>query len=501
MRSALPFACAALVSLASAAGRAKDAAPFQRGVCYAHAWRGGGDEGYGSATSQKTLERLKRLGVEWISLTPFGFMESPRAVEIRVASARGPGESDERMRREVAHAHALGLKVALKPHLWIRDGQWQGALVFANEAAWRAWWKSYRAFILRYAALAERDGYDMLVIGTELKSATACDPECWRALIAELRAVYHGPLTYAANWDEAERVPFWSALDYIGVDAYAPIANKPGAAEPALCLAWKTLADSLAALSRRTGKRVILTELGYRATRDAAMAPATWPERDPNPAFDGGEQASVLPRRVLDAVGPVVAGGHLRVEVVHRQPRRGWADRLLACRQAGRVGDRRLLSAPVPLIAAAVGAARGAAVAAPRPARSVAIEAGAGERLRRARGRATVAAGPDEQGDAGEQHEEAAPLRRRQPEIARVGLGHIGRAQKIEHEPHRRIRDRQDRTRRCRAAACAGGAARRTRARCRPPTAPRRARDRGAARRGSARRGRTRCGGRDDRAR
>ena len=294
MRLARSIACAALVVTVSSHAEAhKDAERFQRGICYAHAWRDGGDVGYGSATSQKTLERLHRLGVEWISLTPFGFMQSTSAVEIRVAGAHGAGESDERMRLEVAHAHALGIKVALKPHLWIRHGEWQGDLQFANDDAWRAWFKSYRAFILHYAALAERDHYDMLVLGTELKSATAaCDPECWRALIAELRAAYHGPLTYAANWDEAERVPFWSLLDFIGVDAYAPIAKKSGAAEPELCTAWGALAKSLEALSKRTGKRVILTEIGYRATRDAAMAPATWPESDPNPQFDGGEQAS-----------------------------------------------------------------------------------------------------------------------------------------------------------------------------------------------------------------
>jgi len=292
MRARSILACAALVAAAPAALAHKDAEPFQRGICYAHAWHGGGDAGYGSAESQKTLERLHKLGVEWISLTPFGFMESTHAVDIRVAGAHGAGESDERMRREVAHAHALGIKVALKPHLWIRRGEWQGDLQFANDDAWRAWFKSYRAFILHYAELAERDGYDMLVLGTELKSATACDPECWRALIEELRAAYHGPLTYAANWDEADRVPFWKQLDFIGVDAYAPIATKPGAREPELCVAWGALAKKLAALSKRTGKRVLLTEIGYRPTRDAAMAPATWPESDAHAQFDGGHQAS-----------------------------------------------------------------------------------------------------------------------------------------------------------------------------------------------------------------
>jgi hypothetical protein len=267
----------------------QDTQPFQRGICYASAWRG--DGAYGSATSARTLERLHKLGVEWIALTPFGFMESPSAVAVHGLGERG-AESDERLRREVAVAHKLGMKVALKPHIWIRHGEWQGDLKWANDAAWRAWFKSYRDFILRYAELAERDRYDLFVLGTELKSATACDQQCWRGLIADVRHAYHGAITYAANWDEAEKVPFWDALDFVGVDAYAPIAKRPGAREADLCAAWDVLAKQLEALSRRTGKRIIITEIGYRAARDAAMAPATWPEADRGAVADPAHQAS-----------------------------------------------------------------------------------------------------------------------------------------------------------------------------------------------------------------
>src|SRR5581483_5505891 len=227
-RARAALACAALAWAAPLDAAAHDDAhPFQRGICYASAWRSGGVAGYGSATSLRTLERLERLGAEWISLTPFGFMESPAAPEVRSGGARGP-EHDERLHAEVAQAHGLGLKVALKPHVWIAGGDWPGDLKWPNDAAWRRWFASYRAFILRYAAIAERDHYDLLVLGTELKSATANDSAAWRALIADLRRAFHGPLTYAANWDEAERVPFWDALDFVGVDAYAPIAKKPG---------------------------------------------------------------------------------------------------------------------------------------------------------------------------------------------------------------------------------------------------------------------------------
>src|SRR3954467_2548597 len=98
---ALPWVVVVLCSSPPALAR-KDAQPFQRGICYAHAWRGGG---YGSETSAKTVERLHKLGVEWLSLTPFGFMASTTAPEIRSISGGSGGESDERMRVEVGRAH------------------------------------------------------------------------------------------------------------------------------------------------------------------------------------------------------------------------------------------------------------------------------------------------------------------------------------------------------------------------------------------------------------
>jgi hypothetical protein len=299
-----------------------DGRDFQRGVCYASTWKNQGADGYGSDTSVRTLNRLHRLGVEWISVTPFGFMPSPTATEIQVGGSHSP-EGDERLRQEVRRAHELGMKVTLKPHIWIRGGEWSGSIKWANDEGWRRWFASYRSFILHFAALAERDHYDLFVLGTELKSATSCDQQCWRTLIADIRKVFHGPLTYAANWDEAERVPFWDALDFIGVDEYAPIATRNGAREPELCTAWGTVAKGLEALSRRTGKRIILTELGYRATRDAAMAPATWPENDAKPercqaALRSRPSGVVFSCSVSDALGQAVARRRLRLEVVHR---------------------------------------------------------------------------------------------------------------------------------------------------------------------------------------
>jgi hypothetical protein len=137
--------------------------------------------------------------------------------------------------------------------------------------------------LLHYADLAQQAGASTLVIGTEMRTLSA-DEAHWRPLIAEVRAHFHGALTYAANYDEFMNVPFWDALDYIGIDAYFPLAAGDGPPPTAseLAAAWSARGylDVIAGLSSRTGKKVLFTELGYRATRSTAAHPSAWDHTD-----------------------------------------------------------------------------------------------------------------------------------------------------------------------------------------------------------------------------
>ena len=67
--------------------------------------------------------------------------------------------------------------------------------------------------MLTYAAAAEEGNAELLCIGTELEEFVKKRPQYWRKLIQEIRGVYKGKLTYAANWDEYQQVPFWDAVD------------------------------------------------------------------------------------------------------------------------------------------------------------------------------------------------------------------------------------------------------------------------------------------------
>ena len=59
---------------------------------------------------------------------------------------------------------------------------------------------------------------------TRTGSTTGRDGQ-WRAVIAAVRAEFDGTLTYAGDWTDAIYVPWWDALDLIGVDAYYQLAE------------------------------------------------------------------------------------------------------------------------------------------------------------------------------------------------------------------------------------------------------------------------------------
>jgi hypothetical protein len=233
-------------------------------MSFAHAMRPG--LGYGSAASAESLRRLKELGVTWVSITPFGFQRRPQDATFRWfrGATAGFGESDERLVAVTRQAHALGIKVMLKPHLWLRPPDWPGSIEPAGEDAWTEWFRTYREFIIHYAILARRAGMDAFCVGNELEKTTGRERE-WRAIIAATRAAYPGSLTYGAAFEEVFGVPFWDALDFIGVSAYYPLVADRAPSRATLAAAWKPVADKLGALSASRGRKIVFTELGYRS--------------------------------------------------------------------------------------------------------------------------------------------------------------------------------------------------------------------------------------------
>lgn len=253
---------------------------FQKGMCYT-TWN---KTAYGTAESDKSLEKLRGLGVEWVAILTTWYQDNCFSTEIFPI---GKTPSDESVKRAIEKAHSLGMKVMLKPHLDLlntAEGGWRGEIACAREGDWQIWFESYKNFMLHYAKIAEEMDVEMLCVGTEFTAATAANTDMWREIINAVRNVYSGDLTYAANWSEEYlQIRFWDALDYAGIDAYFPLSDKDRPTYDELMDGWKRWLSEIDEWQETVNKPVIFPEIGYRSSLGAASQP--W-EHAPGPEVD-----------------------------------------------------------------------------------------------------------------------------------------------------------------------------------------------------------------------
>jgi hypothetical protein len=161
----------------------------------------------------------------------------------------------------------------VKPQIWVGNDVFVGNLAMRSEEDWKRWFGLYRRFLVHNAIVAEAAGAALFCVGTELMGTEARTAD-WREAIAAVRLATGAPLTYAANWTGgAVRVPFWDALDVIGVDFYDPPSADPEATDAGLEAGVRAATRPLAALSQRTGRPVVFTEAGFPLCRAAWIAP------------------------------------------------------------------------------------------------------------------------------------------------------------------------------------------------------------------------------------
>lgn len=212
---------------------------------------------------QNPMPAVSEVGANWIAVVPYAFTR-PGTSTVRFSEHGGQwwGESPSGARETIRLAHEAGLKVMLKPQVWIPRG-WTGALDFATDEEWASWEAGYEHYILFFAALADSAKTDMFCIGTEFRTAIEKRPQFWTGLIAKIKQVYKGKLTYSSNWDDWDRVPFWNELDYIGLGGYFPLVNETTPDVERLKSAWQPIRERLRDFSRQQDRQVLFTEFGY----------------------------------------------------------------------------------------------------------------------------------------------------------------------------------------------------------------------------------------------
>jgi len=230
--------------------------------------------GYGGEKIKPSLDSLGKLHVNALAIVPYTFMRNPNKPTTLFIPDNAGSENDWATMCSAREADKRGWFTLLKPQIWLGGGHWPGDVDFATEAEWDTFFSNYTYWILHYAVLAEREQIDALCLGTELVKTTLQHPDRWRELIAKVRQVYGGQLTYAANWgEEFEGFTFWEDLDAIGLNSYYPLSEKDAPTDEELLTGARRWMSMAAAVSRKTNRPLWLTEVGFRSVEKAWTNP------------------------------------------------------------------------------------------------------------------------------------------------------------------------------------------------------------------------------------
>ena len=213
--------------------------------------------------SQTPMMDVKAVKADWIAVIPYGFTRPGEAnVHYEASGFKWWGERMDGVKTTIDSAHRAGINVMLKPQVYVPGG-WTGGLDYATDEEWAKWEAGYEKYLLPFVDLAEKMKVPVVCIGTEFKVGVVKREQFWRNLIKKVRQKYHGKLTYAANWDEYPLVPFWDALDFIGVNAYFPLIPQVTPSVSDLKIAWKPYFEALQTFQKKVNKPMLFTEFGY----------------------------------------------------------------------------------------------------------------------------------------------------------------------------------------------------------------------------------------------
>jgi len=253
---------------------------------------------YRTGAAAESMKRLADTGTEWITLAYMCHMPAWNKPGILWGDKDPTMVSDAEIRRAIAMARKLKLKVILKPVVDLKapapKGKWRGVIDFTtadgkpDEAAWNTWWANYSAYILHHARIAQETRCEMFCVGCELRSTERFETQ-WRQLIEKVREVYTGPLVYNGMFETMWFVRWWDDVDVLGLSAYSWNPDQADSSLETLMAYWTRRRDNLRLLVAKVKRPVFFIEMGCRSARGASATSGDfrhweWP-------WDGQEQA------------------------------------------------------------------------------------------------------------------------------------------------------------------------------------------------------------------
>ncbi len=246
----------------------KDIPVFQKGFCFAHE---GYDiyNGYLSRDAKRSVEKMKSLGANSFSITPFTSMRNAnKPVPLKFWEFAG-AENDESLIYLSHLSKSLAMNVILKPQIYLGENSWPGNIKMTNKNDWQKFFRYYYNWISHYAMLAEMYKIPILCIGNELSKTTVGHEEDWIKIVKKIRKIYDGKIVYGSNWNsEFSKLTFWKYFDYIGLSEYFPLSDKNNPTDEDLYKGAQVVMKKIHSIQEKYNKPIIFTEVGFRSTEE-----------------------------------------------------------------------------------------------------------------------------------------------------------------------------------------------------------------------------------------
>jgi hypothetical protein len=221
---------------------------------------------------EQTIDQIAADGADTVSLVVDARQENAESTCMYVDMRKTM--TVPQLSEIIGHAKSKGLRVILMPMVLLDNpadsSEWRGTL---KPPSWHDWFDNYREMIEHYARIAQSNGVDVLVVGSELVSAEKNEPDEWVETIKDVRTMYSGQLTYSSNWDRYEQVPFWKYLDFVGMNSYWTLGQNRDVSVEQINGEWKRIQDKMFPFLEKVHKPVILLEAGWCSLANAAKDP------------------------------------------------------------------------------------------------------------------------------------------------------------------------------------------------------------------------------------
>jgi hypothetical protein len=219
---------------------------------------------------KQSIDEIAAQGFDTVSLVLDTRQENAESSHIYLDMRMTP--TPDKLADLIQHAKGKGLRVILMPVVLLDDpkgNDWRGVI---RPPFWPDWFENYKNMLVHFAWIAEQNKVDVLSVGSELVSSEKERTE-WTKVIKAVREVFHGQLTYSANWDHYTSIPFWDQLDLIGMNSYYKLGDDRNVKVEEVVSRWKDIQKDLLKFQRKVGKPILFLEIGWCSLSNAADEP------------------------------------------------------------------------------------------------------------------------------------------------------------------------------------------------------------------------------------